>query len=97
MNRRKFMTLLGGEAAAWPLAARAQQEDRVRRIGMLLNYSETDREGQARIAAFRDALQTLGWTEGRNVRIEYRWNAGDPAREKADAAELVRSAPDAPP
>src|SRR5438034_1901986 len=94
MRRRAFILALGGAAAAWPLAARAQQADRVRRIGVLLVYSETDRENQARIAAFREALQTLGWTEGRNVRIEYRSSAGDPAREKAAAAELVRSAPD---
>ncbi len=94
MHRRDFVKLIGGAAATWPLAARAQQAKRVLRIGVLLTYSETDREGQARIAAFRDALQTLGWTEGRNVRIEYRWNVGDPAREKADAAVLVRSAPD---
>jgi putative tryptophan/tyrosine transport system substrate-binding protein len=93
MRRRKFIALLGG-AAAWPLAARAQQPDRIRRIGVLLVYAETDRENQARIAAFREALQRLGWTEGRNVRIEYRSSAGDPAREKAASAELVRSEPD---
>jgi putative tryptophan/tyrosine transport system substrate-binding protein len=85
--------LLGGAAAAWPFVARAQQ-DRVRRIGMLILYSQTDREGQARIAAFLDTLQKLGWTDGRNVRIEYRWIAGDVDREKASAAELVRSTPD---
>jgi putative tryptophan/tyrosine transport system substrate-binding protein len=94
MQRREFITLLGGTAAAWPLAARAQQADRVRRIGMLIHYSQTDREGQARIAAFLETLQRLGWTDGRNVRIEYRWSAGDAGREKASAAELVRSTPD---
>src|SRR5262249_51223993 len=91
IKRREFITLLGGAAAAWPLAARAQQPERMRRIGMLIHYSQTDREGQARIAAFLDTLQRLGWTDGRNVRIEYRWSAGDADREKASAAELVRS------
>src|SRR6476660_8496074 len=93
MRRREFITLICGAAAAWPFVARAQQ-DRVRRIGMLILYSQTDREGQARIAAFLDTLQRLGWTDGRNVRIEYRWIAGDVDREKASAAELVRSTPD---
>ena len=95
MRRRRFLTLLGGVAAAWPLAARAQQADRVRRIAMLIaTYSPTDREGQARVAAFLDKLQKLGWTEGRNVRIEYRWGGGDIDRTNAAAAELVRSKPD---
>src|SRR5512133_161458 len=93
MKRRDFIRLIGGAAVAWPLAARAQR-DRVRRIGMLILYSQTDREGQARIAAFLDTLQKLGWTDGRNVRIEYRWIAGDVDREKASAAELIRSTPD---
>jgi hypothetical protein len=73
---------VGGAAAAWPLAARAQQPERVRRIGVLILYSQTDREGQARVAAFLGTLQRLGWTDGRNVRIEYRWSAGDAGREK---------------
>jgi len=94
VKRRDFIAVLGGAAAAWPLAASAQQAERMRRIGVLLPYAEIDRESQARIAAFREAMQRLGWTEGRNVRIEYRWSAGDPARDKADAEELVRSAPD---
>jgi putative ABC transport system substrate-binding protein len=93
MKRRAFITLLGG-AAAWPLAVNAQQPERMRRIGVLIHYSETDREGQARIAAFLDTLQRLGWTEDRTLRIEYRWSAGDAGREKASAAELVRSNPD---
>jgi putative ABC transport system substrate-binding protein len=92
MRRRDFITLLGGAATVWPLAARAQQP---RRIGVLIsNYSQTDREGQATIAAFLDTFQRLGWTDGRNVRIEYRWGAGDTERIKASAAELVNSAPD---
>jgi putative ABC transport system substrate-binding protein len=96
MKRREFIIFLGGAAFTSPLAARAQQGDRVRRIGVLLGaYSQTDREGQARIAAFLDTFQRLGWTDGRNVRIEYRWGAGDIDRIKALAAELVRSAPDA--
>src|SRR5262245_52104240 len=93
MRRREFITLLGS-AAAWPLAARAQQPDRVRRIGVLSLCSQADREGQARIAALLDTLQRLGLTDGRNVRIEYRWSGGDAGRERASAAELVRSTPD---
>src|SRR5262245_63254951 len=88
MRRREFIAVLGG-SAVWPLSARAQQPDRVRRIGMLILYSQTDREGQTRLAAFLDTLQKLGWIDGRNVRIEYRWIAGDVDREKTSAAELV--------
>jgi putative tryptophan/tyrosine transport system substrate-binding protein len=94
MRRRDFIKGIVGSAGAWPLAAHAQQADRIRRIGVLLVYSETDRENQARIVAFREALQTLGWTEGRNVRFEFRSSGGDFAREKAAVAELVTSAPD---
>jgi len=94
MRRREFLGALGA-GAVWPLAARAQEADRVRRIGMLLaNYSQTDREGQARIAAFLDTFQRLGWTNHRNVAIEYCWGAGDADRAKVCAAELVRVAPD---
>ena len=92
IRRRDFITLLGGAAVTWPLAARAQQP---RRIGVLMSaYSQTDREGQARIGAFLDTFQRLGWSDGRNVQIEYRWDAGDADRIKASAAELVHSAPD---
>jgi putative tryptophan/tyrosine transport system substrate-binding protein len=95
MRRREFITLVGGAAASWPLAAGAQQRERMRRIGVLMgNYSQTDREGQARVAAFLDTLQKLGWTDGRNIAIEYRWDAGDAERGKASAAELVRAAPE---
>src|SRR5262245_23322346 len=90
LKRREFITLLGG-AAAWSVAAHAQPGERMRRIGVLMHYSQTDRESQTRIAAFLETLQRLGWTEGRNVRIEYRWSAGDAGREKAYVAELVRS------
>jgi putative tryptophan/tyrosine transport system substrate-binding protein len=69
MKRREFISLLGGAAAAWPLVARAQQPDRMRRIGVLMNLAERDPEGQARIAAFREGLGKLGWTEGREVQI----------------------------
>src|SRR5215467_3158752 len=81
MKRRDFITLLGGAAAAWPLAARAQQGERMRRIGVLTNLAENDPEGQVRHAAFLKGLQELGWLEGRNLRVESRWTAGtDPVR-----------------
>src|SRR6476619_2002955 len=93
-RRRDFITLLGGAAAAWPLAARAQQGERVRRIGVLAPLPETDAEGQARIAALRKGLQDWGWTEGRNIQIDYRATAGDPVRARAYAAEIVGLKPD---
>jgi len=93
IERRKFLATLGG-AAAWPLASRAQQGERMRRIGVLIPYAADDPEGQARIAAFLQGLQQLGWTEGRNVRIDYRWSAGDADRARRYAAELVALAPD---
>jgi putative ABC transport system substrate-binding protein len=92
MKRREFITLLGGAAAAWPLTARAQQPERLRRIGVLTYLAADDAEGQARLAAFTQALGQLGWSEGRNLRIDARWaNAGDVQRH---AAELVADAPD---
>ena len=72
-TRREFITLLGGAAATWPLAARGQQGERVRRIGVLINMAADDPEGHARITAFAQGLQEAGWTTGRNVRIDYRW------------------------
>ena len=72
MNRREFITLLGGAAVAWPVAARAQQPERMRRVGVLMPFAENDSDAQANIAAFRRALQVLGWTDNRNVRIDYR-------------------------
>jgi len=93
MKRREFITLLGG-AAAWPLAARAQQPGGMRRIGVLMSTAADDPEGQARIAAFLQGLQQLGWTVGRNVRIEYRWSGGAPERARIYATELAALAPD---
>ena len=94
MKRRDFITLLGG-ATAWPLAARAQQVgEQMRRIGVLMNLAAADPEGQARLAAFLQALQASGWADSRNVRIETRWSAGDPEHARAHAAELVALAPD---
>src|SRR3974377_53531 len=90
MRRREFVTLLGG-AVSWPLAAHAQQNERMRRIGVLMPYAKDNPEGQARNAAFLQELQKLGWTEGRNLQIEYRWGTGD--LRKA-ATELVTSSPD---
>jgi ABC-type uncharacterized transport system substrate-binding protein len=93
MKRRAFLSLLGA-AAAWPLAARAQQSERIRRIGVLMNLAADDPEGQARIAAFHQGLQEWGWTIGRNVRIDVRWETGDADRIRRYAAELVALAPD---
>jgi putative ABC transport system substrate-binding protein len=92
MRRREFITLLGGVAAAWPLAARAQQGERVRRIGVL--SPAADPEARARHAAFLQALQQLGWTDGRNVHIDARWSAGNAANTRKYASELAALAPD---
>ena len=94
MRRREFITLLSGAAAAWPLAARAQQGERMQRIGVLMDLAENDPEGQVRIAAFLQGLAQLGWTDGRNVRIDTRWTAGDADRTRRQAAELIALAPD---
>jgi ABC-type uncharacterized transport system substrate-binding protein len=94
--RREFITLLGGAAAAWPMAARAQQGERMRRIGVLFPGAADDQSGQSRLAAFLQALQPLGWTDGRNVRIEFRWGGsdGDAELTRKHAAELAALAPD---
>jgi putative ABC transport system substrate-binding protein len=88
MKRREFITLVGG-AATWPLAARAQQGERARRIGVIMNYAEADPEGQVRLSALRDRLRTLGWVDSSNIRIESRWAAGKTDRMQAYATELV--------
>src|SRR5215467_2882377 len=94
IRRRKFLaTLLGGTAVAWPLAARAQQAERVRRIGLLMGVAD-DREGQARVTALKQGLQELGWTDGRNIQIETRFGGADAGRIRAHAAELVALTPD---
>jgi len=93
VRRRDIITLVGA-AAAWPLVARAQQPERVRRIGVLMNRAADNPDGQARLAAFQQTLQQLGWSEGRNVRIDIRWGADDVERERRYAAELIGLAPD---
>jgi len=94
MNRRDFIMLVGG-AAAWPLAARAQQPEQMRRVGVLMGWPESDARGRSYLAAFRSALAKLGWMEGNNIRIELRWSAADPNRMKMFAKELVDLRPDA--
>ena len=95
MRRREFVILLGGSAAAaWPLAAHAQQSNRLRVVGVLLAMAPDDPEAQLRVKAFEAGLRELGWTEGRNLRLEYRWAAGDAALLRKQATELVGLAPD---
>jgi putative tryptophan/tyrosine transport system substrate-binding protein len=97
MRRREFitLTLLGGAAATWwPLTAEAQQPEQLRRVGVLTNRVADNPEGQAAVAAFRQALQQLGWSDGRNIRIDMRWGVNDVDRDRRDAAELVALAPD---
>ena len=94
MRRRELVTLIGGAAAAWPLAARAQQPDRIRRIGVLMGTSESDPNQEALVSAFTRSLADLGWKEGANIRIERRWGEGDLARVRTQAAELARIGPD---
>lgn len=94
MNRRVFIGIVGGAAIAWPLAARAQEAERVRRIGVLMNVALDDQEGPVRVGAFAQGIAESGWAIGRNVRVEYRWAAGDANRFRRYAAELVALAPD---
>jgi putative ABC transport system substrate-binding protein len=94
MKRREFISLIGGAAVAWPLAARAQQGERMRRVGILMGSAESDSVAQARVAAFRRGMQELGWTEDHNVRFDYRWPGVDPPLIRAYAVELVDLAPD---
>src|SRR5215213_2901734 len=93
MKRREFITLLGG-AAAWPLTTHAQQPERVRTIGILLNADETEVDAQRRLAAFRRGMNVLGWIEGKNFRVEMRWGRGDRDLVQSHAQELVRIAPE---
>jgi putative ABC transport system substrate-binding protein len=94
MKRREFITLLGGAAASWPLAAQPQQPERVRRIGALMSQAADDPEGQSRLLALAQGLQESGWTIGRSVRIDVRWGGGDAERYRRYATELVALAPD---
>jgi putative ABC transport system substrate-binding protein len=94
MRRRKFIMLLGGSVFAWPLAAPAQQPEQLRRIGVLSLFAETDAEAQAQDAAFRKRLTDLGWVDGRNIRVDYRWGAGSVDRVRLFAKELIRLNPD---
>jgi hypothetical protein len=93
MKRREVITLLGGVAAAWPLAARGQQPERMRRIGVLTPFAAGDAEAQARLTAFAQGLAQTGWTVGQNIRIDYRWGDGKPNTMSKYAAELVALAP----
>src|SRR5262245_10499566 len=94
MRRREFITFLGGAAAGWPLAARAQQAERVRRLGVLMGFAESDSLGQAALGAFRDGLQKLGWTEGYNIQINTRWATVDVESIQRCAKELIALRPE---
>jgi putative tryptophan/tyrosine transport system substrate-binding protein len=94
MRRRGFITIIGGAAVAWPLAARAQQSERMRRVGVLIVFPENDPSSQRRVTAFQQELAKLGWTVGRNLQIDYRWAISDDERAKAATAELLALAPD---
>ena len=94
MRRRDFVMLVSGTAMAWPLAARAQQAERTRRVGVLMPYAENDSETSPRVTALRQGLLELGWTEGRNVQLEYRWSASDADSMRKLARELVDLRPD---
>jgi hypothetical protein len=94
MRRREFIAGLGGAVAAWPLAARAQQPDRVGRVGVLMAFDETDPEGKARLSAFTQGLSELGWIDGRNLRMDVRWLAGNFDRTRIFAKELIDLQPD---
>src|SRR5215471_2880298 len=96
LKRREFITLLGGAAAAWPLAARAQQPEKIRRIGVLMNFAADDPESTSRITVFVQSLHGLGWTVGHNLQIDYRFGAGDVERYRRFASELVALAPEVP-
>jgi ABC-type uncharacterized transport system substrate-binding protein len=94
VKRRQFITLLGGTAASWPLAARAQQGERMRRVGVLMNTTPDEPDSQARVTALAQGLQEAGWAVGRNLRIDTRWSSGNRARLRKEAADLVALGPD---
>jgi hypothetical protein len=94
MKRRELFTLIGGAAVAWPISALAQRSERVRHIGVLSPFSENDPETKSKLTAFKERFEHLGWTDGRNVQIEYRFADGNPERTRAAAAELAALAPD---
>ena len=94
ITRRRFVRLLGGAAAAWPLAAQAQQDERVRRVGIVMPYPRGDSENEARVRAFKQELAKLGWTDGGNIRFDERWTTDDMSRVRADAGSLMASNPD---
>src|SRR5690349_21550359 len=94
MKRREFLSFVSGAAVAWPLAVRAQEAARARKIGVLFAFLDSDPESQSRIAAFQQELESLGWREGQNIQIEYRWANGDAERFRSFAAELVAARPD---
>src|SRR5262245_26543443 len=94
LKRRQFITLLGGAATAWPLAARAQQGERVRRIGVVLPFTEDDPAARAYVGRFLQEMQRLGWTSGPNLRIDVRWAGGDPGNIRRQTADLVALGPD---
>jgi putative tryptophan/tyrosine transport system substrate-binding protein len=94
MRRREVITLLGGTAAAWPLAARGQQGDRMRRVSVLIQFAESDPDGQTRVVAFREELKKLGWSVGGNLQIDYRWTVTSEERARSAAAELLELTPD---
>jgi len=94
MRRRNFIALLGGAAAAWPFVARAQQAERVRRVGVIMGFAENDEVWQAYLASFRQGLQEFGWTDGRNIRFDYRFTGDSEERMRAMAEEVVGHQPD---
>src|SRR5262249_16829524 len=94
VRRREFITLVSGAAATWPPAAHAQQREQMRRMGVLMNLTADDAEGQGRLAAFMQGLQEAGWSVGRNVRVDLRWGGGDTELYRSHAAELIALAPD---
>jgi putative ABC transport system substrate-binding protein len=94
MRRREFMALVGGATAGWPLVPRAQKPERMRRVGVLMSLPADDPQGQARLTAFLQGLQELGWSVGRNVIVDIRWSTGNSADTRKNAMELVALAPD---